>query len=112
MTAQRFDTLACLQVEGKKAIPDGDAEVSEAIDFARYYARTAQAPAGVNARPMGTIAVVSPWNFPYAIPAGGLLAALMAGNTVVFKPAPASLQIARHLAVCVQGAWASGPGDP
>jgi RHH-type transcriptional regulator, proline utilization regulon repressor / proline dehydrogenase / delta 1-pyrroline-5-carboxylate dehydrogenase len=105
MATQRFDTLACLQVEGKKAIPDGDAEVSEAIDFARYYARSAQAPASVSARPMGTIAVVSPWNFPYAIPAGGLLAALMAGNTVVFKPAPATLQIAWHLACQL---WSAG----
>ena len=105
MAAQRFDTLACLQADGKKAVPDGDAEISEAIDFARFYARTAQAPAGVHAHPLGTVAVVSPWNFPYAIPAGGILAALMAGNTVVFKPARATLQIAWHLA---RQLWSAG----
>lgn len=109
MAAERFQTLACLQADGKKAVPDGDAEVSEAIDFARYYARTAQAPAGVHARALGTVAVVSPWNFPYAIPAGGILAALMAGNSVVFKPAKATLQIAWHLS---RQLWSAGvPAD-
>src|SRR5690606_36745374 len=94
MSAQRLESLACLRVDGKKAINDADGEVSEAIDFARYYARTAEAPAGVKAEALGIVAVVSPWNFPYAIPAGGVLAALMAGNSVVFKPARATSQIA------------------
>ena len=87
MHAQRFTSLATLQSNGKKAVADADSEVSEAIDFARYYARTASTPHGVTARPLGIVAVVSPWNFPYAIPAGGVLAALMAGNAVILKPA-------------------------
>ncbi len=98
MSAQRFESIACLRVDGKKAVNEADTEVSEAIDFARYYARTAEAPAGVKAEAVGIVAVVSPWNFPYAIPAGGVLAALMAGNSVVFKPARATSQIAWHLA--------------
>ena len=105
MEKQRFTTLACLRVDGKKAIADADGEVSEAIDFARYYARTAEAPAGVKAEALGIVAVVSPWNFPYAIPAGGVLAALMAGNSVIFKPARVTSQIAYLM---VQQLWAAG----
>lgn len=105
MAEQRFTALACLNVDGKKAISDGDGEVSEAIDFARYYAKTAEAPDGVVAKAMGIVAVISPWNFPYAIPAGGVLAALMAGNSVVFKPARATSQIAWFL---TQQLWAAG----
>ena len=105
LSAQRFQTVACMQAEGKKAVSEADGEVSEACDFARYYARTFQIPAGVQADPLGIVAVVSPWNFPYAIPAGGMLAALMAGNSVVFKPARVTAQIGWWL---VQQLWAAG----
>jgi RHH-type proline utilization regulon transcriptional repressor/proline dehydrogenase/delta 1-pyrroline-5-carboxylate dehydrogenase len=105
MTGQRYTTIACLRADGKKAIADSDGEVSEAIDFARYYARTADVPTGALASAVGIVAVVSPWNFPYAIPAGGVIAALMAGNSVIFKPAPATVQTAWLL---VQQLWAAG----
>jgi RHH-type proline utilization regulon transcriptional repressor/proline dehydrogenase/delta 1-pyrroline-5-carboxylate dehydrogenase len=105
MATERFKTLACLRVDGKKAVPEADGEVSEAIDFARYYARTAEVPSGLNAKALGVVAVVSPWNFPYAIPAGGVLAALMAGNGVILKPAPATVQTAWLL---VQQLWRAG----
>jgi len=105
MAAERFTTLACLRVDGKKAVPEADGEVSEAIDFARYYARSAEVPEGLISKALGVVAVVSPWNFPYAIPAGGVLAALMAGNSVVLKPAPATVQTAWLL---VQQIWRAG----
>ncbi len=105
MSAQRFEAIACLRLDGKKASADADGEVSEAIDFARYYARTGGVPQGVKAEALGVVAVVSPWNFPYAIPAGGVLAALMAGNTVVLKPARATAQTAWLLA---RQLWAAG----
>ncbi len=105
MSTQRFITLACLRSEAKKATADADGEVSEAIDFARYYARTGGVPDGVSAKALGVVAVVSPWNFPYAIPAGGVLAALKAGNCVVLKPARATVQIAWLLA---RQLWAAG----
>jgi RHH-type transcriptional regulator, proline utilization regulon repressor / proline dehydrogenase / delta 1-pyrroline-5-carboxylate dehydrogenase len=105
MSEQRFTALACLRVDGKKAVPDADGEVSEAIDFARYYARTATVPQGLKGKALGIVAVVSPWNFPYAIPAGGVLAALMAGNAVILKPARATSQIAWLLA---RQLWAAG----
>lgn len=85
MDAERDVTLALMAAEAAKTVLEGDPEVSEAIDFARYYA-TAAIPH--EADPFGVVVVASPWNFPYAIPAGGVLAALMAGNTVILKPPP------------------------
>ncbi|MEZ6107604.1 MAG: aldehyde dehydrogenase family protein [Pirellulaceae bacterium] len=49
--------------------------------------------------------VTPPWNFPYAIPAGGAMAALMAGNAVILKPAPESVLTAWHM---VQQLWRAG----
>lgn len=105
MEEQRFTAIACLRGDAMKAIAEADGEVSEAIDFARYYAQSAEIPASVVASAVGTVAVITPWNFPYAIPAGGVIAALMAGNSVVFKPAPATVQTAWML---VQQLWAAG----
>lgn len=98
MAGQRFQTLALMLAEGKKAAPEADAEVSEAIDFARYYADHAAVPEGVKAAPLGLTVVAPPWNFPYAIPCGGAVAALMAGNAVILKPAPETRRIACALA--------------
>ncbi len=105
MSAGRFETLACLQENGKKALPEADAEVSEAIDFARYYAETGVIPPGTVASALGVVAVISPWNFPYAIPAGGVLAGLMAGNSVILKPARATAATAWRLA---EQLWEAG----
>ena len=85
MDAERWATLAQMAAEAAKTVREGDPEVSEAIDFARYYS-TVDIPGGVE--PYGVVVVASPWNFPYAIPAGGVLAALMAGNAVILKPPP------------------------
>lgn len=95
MAAERATTLAQMAVEAAKTVREGDPEVSEAIDFARFYA-TAEIPAGTE--PCGVVVVASPWNFPYAIPAGGVLAALMAGNAVILKPPPETRQTAWLLA--------------
>ncbi len=104
MARERFDSIACMRGEGKKAIPEADAEVSEAIDFARYYSRF-EVPSGVEAKALGVVVVTPPWNFPYAIPCGGVLAALMAGNSVILKPAPETVSIAHLLA---QQLWKAG----
>ena len=107
--------LAALEVrECAKPWPEADADVCEAIDFLEYYAREAvaldqgaelvQVPGERNEmryRARGVAAVISPWNFPIAIPCGMTAAALVAGNTVVFKPAEQSpacgLQVVRAL---------------
>ena len=96
--------LAVMAVDAAKTVREGDPEVSEAIDFARYYA--ARIPGeGSGFDPYGTVLVVSPWNFPLSIPAGGVLAALAAGNTVMLKPAPETVAVAGELA---QVLWAAG----
>jgi RHH-type transcriptional regulator, proline utilization regulon repressor / proline dehydrogenase / delta 1-pyrroline-5-carboxylate dehydrogenase len=96
--------LAALQVrECAKPWPEADADVCEAIDFIEYYARRAvelaagpeliQVPGERNTmryEPRGVVAVISPWNFPLAIPTGMVSAGLAAGNAVVFKPAEQS----------------------
>jgi len=88
LATHRFEIIALLREEGKKAVLDADAEVSEAVDFARYYAAMGAAPGNVQATPLGTVVITPPWNFPFAIPCGGVLAALLAGNAVVLKPSP------------------------
>ena len=105
MSAHRLETLAVMREDGKKAIAEADAEVSEAIDFARYYASTGAAPAGVKASALGVVVIAPPWNFPFAIPCGGVLAALMAGNSVILKPARDTVGSAWWLA---QQLWEAG----
>lgn len=104
IAAHRDASIACLRAHAKKQIWESDAEISEAIDFARYYALQA-APKGVSAKALGIIAVTPPWNFPFAIPCGGVLAALMAGNAVILKPAPEVVEVAWLL---VQQLWEAG----
>ena len=85
----RGDLIGAAAAETGKCFTEADIEVSEAIDFAEYYpfsVRAFEARANIEIRGRGVGVVVSPWNFPIAIPCGGILAALAAGNTVVFKP--------------------------
>ncbi len=105
LAQRRFETVALLREEGKKAVSDADGEVSEAIDFANYYAATGAVPAQVNAAALGSVVITPPWNFPFAIPCGGVLAALMAGNAVILKPAPETIQLGWWLA---QLLWEAG----
>ncbi len=82
--------VAAMVLDAGKRVTEADAEVSEAIDFAEYYRRSFLALSAddrVRAEPKGVGLVTPPWNFPLAIPAGGTLAALVAGNPVILKPA-------------------------
>ena len=105
MEAARFDTIVQMMHEGKKAAIEADGEVSEAVDFARYVAATAPLLPGVTASPLGIVAITPPWNFPYAIPCGGVVAALASGNAVILKPAPETVGVAYRLA---QQLWEGG----
>jgi RHH-type transcriptional regulator, proline utilization regulon repressor / proline dehydrogenase / delta 1-pyrroline-5-carboxylate dehydrogenase len=103
--------IAALEVrECAKPWPEADADVCEAIDFLEYYARAAvelghgrallQMPGERNELryvPRGVVAVISPWNFPLAIPCGMTSAALATGNAVVLKPAEQSPALAYRL---------------
>lgn len=108
MSAERARTIAIMAQEAGKTFDEANPEVSEAIDFARYYALQGELLARTSGDllrspaegplPLGVVCVVPPWNFPYAIPAGGVFAALAAGNTVILKPAPQTAGVAWHLA--------------
>lgn len=102
------DLMGAALAEGGKLISESDPEVCEAIDFAEFYARTAEDVAdlaGVKATGRGVVAVVSPWNFPIAIPCGGVAAGLAAGNTVILKPASDTVLVAYLLCQCF---WRAG----
>jgi RHH-type proline utilization regulon transcriptional repressor/proline dehydrogenase/delta 1-pyrroline-5-carboxylate dehydrogenase len=98
---RRHRLTALIVREAGKPWEDADAEVCEAIDFMRFYARSArelsepleQVPGERNElllRPRGPAAVISPWNFPLSIPGGMVSAALVMGSPVLFKPAEQS----------------------
>jgi RHH-type transcriptional regulator, proline utilization regulon repressor / proline dehydrogenase / delta 1-pyrroline-5-carboxylate dehydrogenase len=104
LAAARGRLLAVMAVDTGKTVREGDPEVSEAIDFAHYYARHIP-PSTEGFQPYGTVVVASPWNFPLSIPAGGVLGALAAGNAVILKPAPEAVAVAGELARVL---WAAG----
>ncbi len=100
--AAEFFALAAR--EAGKTLPDGIAEVREAVDFLRYYAAEARrGPEKGEAR--GVIACISPWNFPLAIFTGQVAAALATGNAVVAKPAEQTPLIAQR---AVELLWEAG----
>lgn len=105
----RCELIAAMVLDAGKRASEADAEVSEAIDFAEYYSRQLEAvtrdPASPRARAKGVVLVTSPWNFPLAIPLSGVLAALLGGNTVIFKPARETAFVGHLLA---RVAWAAG----
>lgn len=95
---RRGELVTAMAAEGGKTVAEADPEVSEAVDFARWYSERsfdldpAQAGLmtdGARFTPHTLTLVTPPWNFPVAIPAGGMLAALAAGSGVIVKPASA-----------------------
>ena len=108
LSGARADLLAVMMQEAGKTVAEGDPEISEAIDFARYYANQAiewDSQPDVTFHPVGLTVVAPPWNFPVAIPTGSVTAALAAGSAVIIKPAP---QVRRCAAVMVEALWAAG----
>lgn len=105
---RRADLIGAAMADGGKIAMESDPEISEAIDFVEFYALTAleiQTCTNLNASPRGVVVVISPWNFPIAIPCGGIAAALAAGNTVILKPASDTALPARIMCECF---WAAG----
>ncbi len=110
MEARRYELAAWVCLEVGKVLQQADAEVSEAIDFCRYYADEmerldrghnydlAGETNGYFYQPRGIAVVISPWNFPIAIATGMTVAALVAGNCTLLKPAENSTVIAAKIA--------------
>ena len=97
---RKYEFSALLSKEAGKTWNEADAEIAEAIDFLEYYGRqmlrlkdghpVESRPGEYNRYdyiPLGVAVVISPWNFPFAIMAGTTVAAIVAGNTVLLKPA-------------------------
>ncbi|MEH2217957.1 MAG: L-glutamate gamma-semialdehyde dehydrogenase [Nostoc sp.] len=109
MEERRAELSAWIVLEVGKPVKEADGEVSEAIDFCRYYAdEIERLDKGVNYdlagetnryiyHPRGIVVVISPWNFPLAIACGMTVAALVSGNCTLLKPAETSSVIAAKL---------------
>lgn len=110
MEQRRYELCAWVAYEVGKTLTQSDAEVSEAIDFCRYYADemerldqgytydTAGETDRYHYQPRGISVVISPWNFPIAIPTGMTVASLVTGNCTLLKPAEVSSVIAAKIA--------------
>jgi len=100
--------IEVMAAETGKTIAEADVEVSEAVDFAHYYAARAReldSVEGARFVPEALTLVVPPWNFPVSIPAGGVLSALASGSAVLLKPA----RLARRSgAVLAEAIWEGG----
>ena len=108
LSERRAELIAVMAHEACKVAGEGDSEVCEAVDMAAYYAEHIPGSAAITSRKpfeaRGVVLVTPPWNFPLAIPAGGVLAALAAGNAVVLKAPPQTPQCAYAIAEAV---WAA-----
>jgi RHH-type transcriptional regulator, proline utilization regulon repressor / proline dehydrogenase / delta 1-pyrroline-5-carboxylate dehydrogenase len=106
----RGDLIGAAAAEGGKVFYESDSEVSEAVDFVEYYALSAcdlKILNGLTFQGRGVGLVLSPWNFPIAIPCCGIAASLAAGNTVLLKPASSAVLTAWILCQCF---WDAGIG--
>lgn len=108
LAANRDRLIEVMAAETGKTIAEADPEISEAIDFAHYYAERARELDHVQGAvfvPSKLTVITPPWNFPVAIPAGGVLSALAAGSGVIIKPAKLAQ---RSGAVMVEALWEAG----
>ncbi|WP_394937872.1 bifunctional proline dehydrogenase/L-glutamate gamma-semialdehyde dehydrogenase [Psychromicrobium sp. YIM B11713] len=108
LSSRRGQLIEVAASETGKTLGEGDVEISEAIDFANYYAMNAvklDQVRGARFIPSKLTVVTPPWNFPIAITAGSILAPLAAGSSVIVKPAP---QAKRCAAGVVEALWAAG----
>ena len=102
---RRGQLIEVAMSEAGKTFDQADVEVSEAIDFAHYYAEQCKQLVDIDGAapvPHHLTVVTPPWNFPLAIPAGGALAALAAGSAVIFKPAGDAARCGAVVAALIQ----------
>ncbi|MFT3663124.1 MAG: bifunctional proline dehydrogenase/L-glutamate gamma-semialdehyde dehydrogenase [Gordonia sp. (in: high G+C Gram-positive bacteria)] len=108
LARRRGELVSIAAAEAGKAVAQSDPEISEAVDFARYYARRAldlEAVDGAEFTPDRLVVITPPWNFPIAIPAGGTFAALAAGAGVIHKPARPTPRCAQAV---IEALWEAG----
>jgi len=108
LRAARGDLIGAAAADTGKVFTESDTEVSEAVDFAEYYPASVTAFSALphlQCRGKGVGLVISPWNFPIAIPSGGIVASLAGGNTVILKPSSSAVLVAWELCRCF---WRAG----
>jgi RHH-type proline utilization regulon transcriptional repressor/proline dehydrogenase/delta 1-pyrroline-5-carboxylate dehydrogenase len=98
----RGELIGLIVLDAGKRPVEADVEVSEAIDFAEYYARQhARLRERFVLEPKGVVVVTPPWNFPLSIALGSALAGVVTGNVVLLKPPPETpLVAARAVELC------------
>jgi RHH-type transcriptional regulator, proline utilization regulon repressor / proline dehydrogenase / delta 1-pyrroline-5-carboxylate dehydrogenase len=104
----RGDLIGVAAANTGKVFTESDVEVSEAVDFSEYYPFSVNQFTGlknIQCKGKGVALVISPWNFPIAIPCGGIMSSLAAGNTVIFKPSSSAVMVAWELCRCI---WKAG----
>ncbi|MDG2397071.1 MAG: bifunctional proline dehydrogenase/L-glutamate gamma-semialdehyde dehydrogenase [Flavobacteriaceae bacterium] len=105
---RREDLIGCTAITTGKSFYEADIEINEAIDFTEYYPfsyKKLHKEVNFKSSPKGVVLVISPWNFPIAIPVGGIVSALITGNRVILKPSPETMPIAREFIRCF---WDAG----
>ncbi|MGC5617484.1 proline dehydrogenase family protein [Georgenia sp. Z1491] len=121
LEARRGELVGQAAAEAGKVIDESDPEISEAVDFVRYYADRAEDLGlfadhldtdGARFVPDRLVVVTPPWNFPVAIPTGGMTAALAAGSAVIVKPAPQTPVLAEIVVETLRTALADAGLDP
>jgi RHH-type transcriptional regulator, proline utilization regulon repressor / proline dehydrogenase / delta 1-pyrroline-5-carboxylate dehydrogenase len=94
---ERLPLASLMMLEAGKTAPEALGDVDEAIDFVHYYCRqAAQSLQQGKTQARGVVAVISPWNFPLAIPCGMVVAPLLAGSPVILKSAEQTPHIAER----------------
>ncbi|MFB6106349.1 MAG: aldehyde dehydrogenase family protein [Halobacteriaceae archaeon] len=132
MEERKEELTETLTQEEGKALGEAGGEVQRAIDIFYYYGqkardwngqvKNASAPGKklyTKQEPVGTVALITPWNYPIAIPAWKIAPALAVGNTVVHKPASAAPNVSRKVVECLDEAglpdgalnWVTGSGS-
>ncbi len=105
---RRNDLIGIAAAEVGKVFTETDVEVSESVDFLEFYPYSIQyfeKYENIEFTGKGVGVVVPPWNFPVAIPLGGIAATLAAGNTVIIKPASVAALTAYEMCKCF---WDAG----
>ena len=108
MRKKRGDLIGVAAAVCGKTFYETDPEISEAIDFIEYYPHSLsllEKQSSLKLSALGVVLVIPPWNFPLAIPTGGVAAALACGNTVLFKPSPLAFPLGAEIAKCF---WDAG----
>ena len=117
LEARKEELTESLTREEGKTLGEARGEVQRAIDIFYYYAQKAREFRGTVKNssathqnlytvrePLGTVGLITPWNYPIAIPAWKIAPALATGNTIAFKPASNTPDIARELVECIDDA--------